>query len=166
LSRDSVNSIVCTTVAAIADNQEACLYSMNNLVVQGVGYLTCVNKGGHGIKGSELRITGPHIYVEASHDGIHGASKLFLDCGTFFINKANDAFGTGTTGFIDIFGGTYYAYNIAEQVFDGKVNTNIFDRNHVIADTNVVAASQYTNPVKVYSSPSTYYGLTTAGTIN
>ena len=166
LSKDSVNSIVCTTVAAIAENQEACLYSMNNLVVQGIGYLTCVNKGGHGIKGSELRITGPHIYVEASHDAIHGAAKLFLDCGTFFINKANDAFGTGTTGFIDIFGGTYYAYNITEQVFDGKVNTNIFDRNHTISGTNVATASQYTNIVKVYSSPVTYYGATTAGTIN
>ena len=166
LNRDTINSIVCTTVAAIADNQEACLYSMNNLVVQGVGYLTCSNKGGHGIKASELRIAGPHIYVEASHDGIHGDAKLFLDCGTFFINKANDAFGTGTNGFIDIFGGTYYAYNIIESVFDGKVHTYIFDKYHKISGTNVPTASQYTNLINVITTPATYYGATTAGTIN
>lgn len=165
LNRDTANSIICNTVTAIADGQEACLYSMNNLVVQGVGYLTCINKGGHGIKGTETRITGPHIYVEASHDGIHGSSKLDLDCGVFFINKANDAFGTGTTGIINIFGGTYYAYNITENVFDGKISCNIFNKNHKISGTDVVSANQYTNKVLVYSTPVSYYGETSAGTI-
>ena len=165
LNRDTINNIVCNTVAAIADDQEACLYSMNNLVVQGIGYLTCVNKGGHGIKGTETRITGPHIYIEASHDGIHGSSKLDLDCGTFFINKANDAFGTGDAGTINIFGGTYYAYNIIENVFDGKIACNIFNKNHTISGTNVPAASQYVNKVLVYSNPVLYFGETSVGTI-
>ena len=165
LDKDTINSITCNTVAAIAENQEACLYSMNNMVVQGVGYLTCVNKGGHGIKASELRITGPHIYVEASHDAIHGSGTLDLDCGTFFINKANDAFGTGDAGTINIFGGTYYAYNIIENVFDGKIACNIFNKNHTISGTNVPAASQYINKVLVYSNPVLYFGETSVGTI-
>ena len=54
LEKDSVNTIVCTTVAAVADNQEACIYSMNNMVIQGVGYLSCMNKGGHCVRATEL----------------------------------------------------------------------------------------------------------------
>jgi hypothetical protein len=165
LNKDTINTVVCSTVVAVADNQEACIYSMNNLVIQGVGYLTVVNKGGHGIKGSELRITGPNIYAEASHDAIHGSSVLDLDYGTFFINGANDAFGTGDTGTINIFGGKYYAYNINEQIFDGKVKTNIFDKNHVISGTDVASGNQYTNKVLVYSNPVAYFGATSAGTV-
>lgn len=180
LEKDTINHVICTTVAEAADDQEACVYSMNNMTIQGTGYLSCINKGGHGIKASELRFTGGNYYVEAIHDAFHGGSIIDLDHGNFFINKANDGFGTGDTGIINIFGGTYYGYNISEQFFDGQSSTNIFNKNHTISGTSVASDDQYTNKVEVYDSPTTYYsgvgvyavnrvtftaGVTTAGDI-
>ena len=122
LAKDKKNIIICEHVAEMADKQGACLFSENNMIVQGNGYLSVVNKGGHGLKASELRISGrPHIYVSAIHDGIHGNSKLSIDNGIFHIDGANDAFGTGTTGSIHIFGGDYRCYDIKQKVFDSKV---------------------------------------------
>lgn len=123
------NIIVCSHEAAMASQQKACLYSENNMIVQGNGYLSVRNLGGHGIKASELRISGnPHIYAEAIHDGIHGNSKLVVDGGIFCINRANDAFGTGTTGSISVFGGKFYAYNIQQKVFDSKEGGYIYSQ--------------------------------------
>ncbi len=122
VSRDSINQIVLVSDAEIADNQEACIMSNNNMRIAGCGYLTLVNRGGHGIKASELLLSGKnHIYIEASHDGIHGGSLLNIDEGVFFINKANDAFGSGPSGAINVFGGKFYAYNIKQNVFDSKM---------------------------------------------
>lgn len=163
VNKDTKNNFICTNVAEIADSQAGCIESSAYVSVQGVGYLTCINKGGHGIKADSLRITGPNIYVEASHDAIHGVNLLDLDCGNFYINKANDAFGTGDTGIINIFGGTYYAYHITENVFDGKSGCNVFNKNHTVAGTNVASASQYTHITKVYENPTAYYG--TGGTV-
>ena len=99
LAKDSNNYVVCTTQVAPADNQPGAIYSMNNLVIQGVGYLACHNAGGHGIRATEIRIAGPHIYVDAMHDAIHG-KKISADYGHFYINSANDVFGTGEGGSI------------------------------------------------------------------
>lgn len=121
VSRDSINEILLTKDAEIADDQEACIMSNNNMRIAGCGYLTLVNRGGHGIKASELLLSGHnHVYIEASHDGVHGGSLLDIDEGVFFINKANDAFGSGPTGTINVFGGKFYAYNIKQNVFDSK----------------------------------------------
>ena len=160
IEKDTTNIIYCTTVVARADFQEACIYSMNNLVVQGVGYLSLMNKGGHGIKATELRTTGLNLYIEASHDGIHGNTLLNLDEGFYYINKANDAFGTGETGVINIHGGTYYAYNIDGNVFDGKMGTHIFDIKHKISGTSVDQASRYVGykDINVASTAMEYFG--------
>jgi len=133
LCKNKKNILVCSNVAAIADSQKGALHCENNMIVQGNGYLTCINKGGHGIKSSELRITGrPHIYAEASHDGIHGNKRVTIEGGVFYINKANDAFGTRaesgvatdadykSPGIINIFGGEFYAYNILQNLFDSN----------------------------------------------
>lgn len=121
VAKDSVNEIVLTTDSEISDDQEACIHSNNNMKLMGCGYITCVNRGGHGIKASELLLSGHnHFYIEATHDAFHGGSKLDIDDGIFFINKANDAFGSGPTGKINVFGGKFYAYNILQEVFDSK----------------------------------------------
>lgn len=72
---------------------------MNNLAIKGVGYLAVYNKGGHGIRGTETQIVGPHIYIDVEHDGVHG-KKLSLDYGYYYIKNANDIFGTGDNGTI------------------------------------------------------------------
>lgn len=133
VANNTRNHIVCTHVAPQADSQKGAIHCENNLVVQGSGYLSCINRGGHGIKASELRITGnPHIFVNAEHDGIHGNKILVVENGVFYIDGANDAFGTrayvpasGTdeskaAGYIVLYGGEFFAYNIRQNVFDSK----------------------------------------------
>lgn len=116
------NYISCTHEAAMVSEQKAALYSEKNLIVQGNGMLTVLNKGGHGIKASELRIMGnPTIVAEANHDAIHGNSALDIYGGTFKVTGANDAFGTGETGSINVFGGSFEANNVLQNVFDSKV---------------------------------------------
>lgn len=104
------------------------IYSFNNMLISGTGYLTIENiKGtsglGHGIKASELEIIGkPNIYVKSNHDAFHGGKKLIVGNGIFTVEQANDAFGTGGKGYILIFDGKYNLSGIA-------LNQNCFDSN-------------------------------------
>lgn len=159
LFKNKVNTIVCEKEQAVAEQQGACLYSNNNMILQGCGYLAVVNKGGHGIKASELRISSrPHVYAEASHDGVHGNSSLFIDGGYFCVGKANDGFGTGSTGSIKLFGGTFEVYNINtdQHVFDSKVAGYYFDNVRVITSHTSVFHGM------TKCDPATFFG---AGTV-
>ena len=150
LEKDSVNTIVCTTVAAVADNQEACVYSMNNMVIQGVGYLSCMNKGGHCVRATELRLTGIHFYGESTHDLIHAGRIMNIDCGTYMSNKCKDMFGTGTGGNIYFYHGNIYAMNVTENIFDAKTHVYNFSNDTIanaIKNTTVAEASWSANPI-------------------
>lgn len=120
LGRNSVNTVISTAVHERADNQPGAIYSMNNMFILGAGYLNVISKGGHGIRATELRLSGPHIYAEAVHDAIHGGKLLIVDDGYYYVNKGNDAFGTGTDGTIYVFGGNFTAYNLDQVVFNAK----------------------------------------------
>ena len=136
LAANRKNTIICQYYQAKASNQGACLFSEKNMVVQGYGYLACINEGGHGVRASELRLSGnPHLYVEAEHDAIHGNSKLLIDDGFYFINRANDACGTGETGSIVAVGGTFHCFNIEQNVFDSNVPGLLLDAVNIITDT-------------------------------
>lgn len=139
IAKNTVNYLVCSNVASISDSQKGCLWSENNMLVQGAGYLACANMGGHGIKASKLSFNGnPHVYVSAEHDGIHGNGAIDICGGLFYIAKANDAFGTraesGTLGSADykapgkitIFKAEIYAYNVHQNVLDSKAPGYIF----------------------------------------
>ena len=126
LGRDSINTVISTKVAERADDQPGAIYSHKDLSILGTGYLNVIAKGGHGIRGSEVRLSGPHIYVEAVHDAIHGGKKLVVDDGYYFINKGNDAFGTGSEGNIYVFGGHFKAYNLGQYVFNSKGATGYY----------------------------------------
>ena len=165
VARDTMNYINNTTVVAVADEQPASIYSMHKLNIKGTGYLSIINKGGHGIKASTLNLTGPSIYVDASHDAFHGVNFINIHWGNFYINRAKDGFGTGDTGIIHIFGGNFYAYNIIENIFDGKTACYIFNPNYKIVDTDVNSALQFTHITKVYETPAAYYGELAAGVI-
>ena len=121
LEKDTVNHLVCMTEreanGELEDGQEGALWSMNNLVIQGVGYLSVINKGGHGVRASELKFAGPHIYAETAHDAFH-AKKISVYDGVFHIAKAKDGFGTGANGNILWFKGDITYGNIEEDVFD------------------------------------------------
>lgn len=126
IERDTENHIINMYEAAKADDQKGAVHSDNNLTIKGVGYLSVVNKGGHGIRGSELIIAGPHIYVEAIHDGIH-AKKLQIDDGVFMFNGVNDCFGTGSQGIINFYHGTIIQSNVAGYVFNSKGGNGTYD---------------------------------------
>ena len=156
INKNTVNSIECSYKAANSEAQKAGLYSEKNMNVKGDGYLSIVNNGGHGIKASELRIMGnPAIDVTASHDAIHGNSVLDIYGGDFSIDGANDAFGTGDTGVIKVFGGSFRAKNVVENVFDSKVAGYFFVRVPILSDftttTNLI--NNMTN-----CDPATYFG--------
>lgn len=153
VSRDSINTIVLSKDAPIESDQEACILSNNNMRIAGCGYLTLINRGGHGIKASELVMSGHnHIYIEATHDGVHGGSLINIDNGVFFVNKANDAFGSGPTGAINVFGGKFYAYNISQNVFDSKTTGYYLNELEIDTDVNssttISGMSKYTNNVE------------------
>lgn len=130
---DSYNYIYCGTKDISGMEKETtdfrgAIYSFNNMLVSGTGYLTIENiKGtsglGHGIKASELEIIGkPNIYVKSNHDAFHAGKKLIVGNGVFTVEQANDAFGTGDNGYILIFGGKYNLSGIAS-------GQNCFDSN-------------------------------------
>lgn len=120
LEKDSQNFIICNKVETATADQPGAIYSMNNLRVQGVGYLACYNKGGHGIRGTEVIIAGPHIYFDVEHDGVHG-KKVAIDDGYFYFYNAVDGFGTGENGHIEWYHGTINnESDLKGSMFDSK----------------------------------------------
>ena len=79
LGRNTVNTVISTAVHERTDDQPGAIYSMNHLAIKGPGYLTVINKGGQGLRASQLRLTSSHIYVEAVHDAFHAGKKLIVD---------------------------------------------------------------------------------------
>lgn len=128
LAGDSVNTVMCTTVAAPADDQKGAIYSENNLRIQGSGYLNCINKGGHGVRASELKLYNPHIYCDGAHDGIHAKNISIYD-GVYYFTNINDCFGTSSSSKASIYvcGGKIIANNM--KVSSG----NIFDYKNGVA---------------------------------
>lgn len=152
IGKNKLNTIICDYEAEIAEKQGACLYSENNMVLVGSGYLSVVNKGGHGIKASELKISGnPHIYASANHDGIHGNSSLKICGGYYYVDGANDAFGTGSTGKIEVYNGTFRCFNIKQNAFDSKVAGYYLDKLDLLSDASVIGMSAI--------DPSSYFGV-------
>ena len=165
VARDTMNFINNISVVPVADGQEACIMSMHKLSIKGTGYLAVTNRGGHGIKADTLNLTGPSIYADTSHDAFHGVNVLNLHWGNFYIQAAKDGFGTGDNGNINIFGGNVYAYNILENLFDGKLGCFIFNPNFKIIDTGVNSSLQFSHITKVYETPAAYFGELAAGTV-
>lgn len=125
LAGDSVNTVMCTTVAAPGNDQPGAIYSQNNLKIQGSGYLNCINKGGHAIRANELKLFNPHIYCDGAHDGIH-AKTIHIYDGVYYFTNINDCFGTSDSqkAAIYVCGGKIIANNMKTS------GGNIFDYKH------------------------------------
>lgn len=124
LGADSVNTLIAEEIAERGDDQPGVIYSHNNLRVQGTGYLVIKSYGGHGMRGSEIRLFNPHVYIDAVHDGVH-AKTIVINDGVYYFEKCNDCFGTSNKddALILIDGGKYFVYNLVEKdsaVFDCK----------------------------------------------
>ena len=119
LEKNSKNYIICQQEAQPSEDQPGAVYSMNNLTIQGAGYLAAYNAGGHAIRGTELKLLAPHIYADASHDAMH-AKKIWICSGTYYVNKANDAFGTSSGGSIMYAFGYISSNNLVGKVFNAK----------------------------------------------
>jgi len=122
---NSKNYIVVGTDGEKDDDDLGAIHSENNLVLTGVGYLTVINTKGHGIKASELVITGnPYVYLRTNHDAVHGGKLLKIAGGYFEVDGANDAFsgsaGSSDNGRVLILGGTYVINACNEAAFEGK----------------------------------------------
>lgn len=131
LSPNSENYLVNAEVGEAADDDFGALHSANDLHIYGTGSLTIKNTKGHGIKGSDLVISGkPGICVEANHDAVHGGKLLKISGGTFVIKNAKDAFsssehGPAQDGKTIILGGTFTINACKEAAFDGKSTNGI-----------------------------------------
>jgi len=119
LEKNTKNYVVCTEELDPADDQPGAVYSMNNLTIQGAGYLAVHNTGGHGIRGTEVKLLGSHIYADVNHDAIHG-KKMWVCGGTYYIDNANDAFGTSIGGSIKYSFGDIYVNELNGKVFNAK----------------------------------------------
>lgn len=155
--------------------------SFNNMLIYGTGYLTIENISGnsgygHGIKASKLEIIGkPNIYVKANHDAFHGGTNITIGDGIFTVEKANDAFGTGTNGNILIFGGKYNlsGINSSQNCFDSKKQGYIlskkanFDITTNVSESNIYSNISFiddNNFTTYFDSPKIeYYSITVSG---
>lgn len=124
LKENTYNFIACRQVSDASSvlSDAAGIYSINNLTIKGVGYLSIYsNTGAHAIKANEIEISGkPHIWVHALHDGIHGKDYIEIQEGYFYFDYAKDAIGTGDSGYLDIYGGNFNIKYAKENVFDSK----------------------------------------------
>ena len=121
----SKNYLVVDVEGARSDDDPGALHSENNMLLNGIGYLTIINKKGHGIKASELVINGDiHMYLNTKHDAIHGGKLLRITNGYFEVEGANDAFsasdGKNNDGKLLILGGEYIIHNCMQAAFEGK----------------------------------------------
>jgi len=119
LLSNTENYIYCTEEAENNEDQIGAIYSMNNLFVQGVGYLALKTKSGHGFKADDINLCGSHIWIDAPHDGIHGRD-IHIIGGVYSINNCNDAIGTSSTGRVLLYDGNIITNNIAEHIIDSK----------------------------------------------
>lgn len=118
------NYIYCTLESENTDNQGGAIYSMNNLNIQGTGYLAIKTKTGHGVRGDIVNLAGSHIWIEAPHDGIHGRDINIIG-GIYSMSKCNDAIGTSNSGRVLFYDGKLYTSNIKEDIIDSK-NTGLY----------------------------------------
>jgi len=119
LEKNTKNYIVCTQTTGAGEDEPGAVYSMNNLTIQGAGYLAVHNTAGHGIRATEVKLLAPHIYADVSHDAIHG-KKIWICGGTYYVENANDAFGTGIGGTIKYAYGKLYARTLRGKTFNAK----------------------------------------------
>ena len=163
IAPNSINYVLCTNEVEVADDQPGAIYSTNNLTIQGSGYLACYNLGGHGIRGSELKLFGPHIYVHSSHDAIH-AKKMWICGGTYYINQANDAFGTGIGGTIWYAYGHIYLNALNGKSFNAKSGTvnNVEKTGNIyyIEELDIYSQTIYEKSENITSIQDLYAGIT------
>lgn len=164
VNKDTINNIICNQVKDKEDADPGAIFSEHKLYIKGVGYLNCINKGGHGLRGTSIEWCGVKSYIEASHDGVHGGSEVTIIDGSFYINKANDAIGTGTDGIINLWHINISAYNILQNVFDGKGGIKRFLGNEIINTTNTktditsnISIIYSQTPVDVFNNYSSYF---------
>lgn len=119
LLANTENYIYCTEEAENTEDQIGAIYSMNNLFVQGAGYLALKTKSGHGFKADDINLCGSHIWIDAPHDGIHGRD-IHIIGGVYSINNCNDAIGTSTSGRVMLYDGNIITNNIVENIIDSK----------------------------------------------
>ena len=126
LKENSENYLMSTTLNEMIDSDSsACILSENNIKISGVGLLAVDNKyGGHGIKAEkDLSISGqPYLHIDChnGHDGLHGSDSVTIEEGFIKIANVNDAVGTGSSGVINVYGGTIKIDNCKEDGFDSK----------------------------------------------
>ena len=146
-----------------SDDDLGALHSENNMMLTGVGKLYIKNTKGHGIRASELVITGNiHAYLDTIHDAVHGGKLLKMTGGYWEVENANDAFsasqGGNNDGKLLILGGEYNIHACNEAAFEGKsangikriINSSIILGEGVSKLFNASNASQAKYEIQVF----------------
>ena len=164
VANNSDNYLVVGVTGSRSDNDLGAIHSENNMLLTGVGKLTIKNTKGHGIRASELVITGNiHAYLDTAHDAVHGGKLLKITGGYWEVENANDAFSASQGGSDDgkllILGGEYNIHACNEAAFEGKsangikriINSTITFGTGVSKLFNAARASQEKYEIKVFS---------------
>lgn len=163
IEKNSFNYIICTkTYENSEDEQSGCIYSMNNLNIQGAGYLAVKNDGGHGIRGKETTLANLHYWCDSTHDGIHGKNVNIIG-GTYYFEKCNDAVGTADnikndTGHILFFDGKIKYNTLNGQLLDSKkvgiyFDESLLSENDLLNCTNMnlISENKFYEYIRNYS---------------
>lgn len=119
----SANTITVNTTTL--DDSYGAIHVEADMFISGTGTLNITNNLGHGIKGTDIQISGkPNMVINVSHDAIHGKS-LMITGGYYDIVNCNDAFSAGSNkndGLLFVSGGEYYIRHCKENAFQAKGN--------------------------------------------
>ena len=117
LDKNSYNYILNKGVATASRNEDAVIYSEDDVYVEGYGGLSIEsNLGNHGIKGNDVVIQGnPKLIFNVVHDAIHASQLAEVDYGEIYINNAYDGIQSknesANNAYLRILGGQIYISN-------------------------------------------------------
>lgn len=123
------NSSNYVSVSEGAEKDDAAaILSNSDLLLTGAGYLSLKASVAHGLKASELVVSGvPKIRIEAAHDAFHASKILRIAGGEFEIASANDVFSAGSsedpakiTVEMTICGGSFDILKSTDSIFQSK----------------------------------------------
>ncbi len=157
---------------------DAVISSEHDLIITGTGGLSIrSNSGVHGMKGSEVTISGnPVIHVSAAHDCIHGSKLVDIQYGRILLEDGNDGIesknSANTQGTVRITGGTITIRNCKSNSINSRLNgiacgpltsleffNNAYPSNHMVFLEDITMhgeSTQLTSFATYFGNPAVY----------
>lgn len=153
VEKNSFNYIVCnkpldlegeTSEEQAEPLNSACIYSMNNLEIQGAGYLALKHNDGCGIKAKETTLANLHLWNNTTDDGVYGKNINIIG-GTYYFDMCNNCFNTSDNANADAGHILYYDGEIRYHYLDNKIldskKQGIYFNSDLISESDLLLCS-------------------------